>query len=88
VSFFSRFVAGAALTAAAVGYYAKRKHDATGAGYVEVLLALPGDVQRLADELRERSKRALDDGLTAARLREAELELQIESGSSPASTPQ
>jgi len=88
VSFFGRAALGAALAAAAVGYYAKRKHDATGAGYVEVLLALPGDVQRYADDLRERSKRALDEGLVAARAREAELSLQLESGSDPAAPTQ
>jgi hypothetical protein len=88
VSFLSRLALGAALTAAAVGYYAKRKHDATGAGYVEVLLELPGDVQRFADDLRERSKRAVDEGLIAARAREAELTLQLEAGSAAAPAAQ
>jgi hypothetical protein len=88
VSFLGRAALGAALAAAAVGYYAKRKHDATGAGYVEVLLALPGDVQRFADDVRERSKRAVDEGLIAARAREAELTRQLESGSHPAAPTQ
>jgi len=86
VSFLGRVAVGAALAAAAVGYYAKRKHDATGAGYVEVFLALPGDVQRFADDVRERSKRAVDEGLIAARAREAELSLQLEGGSDRAAT--
>ena len=88
MSFLGRAALGAALAAAAAGYYAKRKHEATGAGYVEVLLALPGDVQRLADDLRERSRRALDEGLIAARAREAELTLKLESGSDPAAPKQ
>jgi len=86
VSFFGRVAFGAVLAAAAVGYYAKRKHDATGAGYGEILLGLPGDVQRCADDLRERSRRALDEGLLAARAREAELTLRLEGGSDRAST--
>lgn len=86
MSFFGRAALGAALAAAAVGYYVKRKHDATGAGYSEVLLGLPGDVQRYAADLRERSKRALDEGLQAAREREAELTLRLESGSDRAPT--
>ncbi len=88
MSFFGRLAMSAALTAAAVGYYAKRRHDATGAGYVEVLLELPGDVQRFAEGLRERSKRAVDEGLIAARAREAELTLLLETGSDAAATPQ
>ena len=86
MSFIGRAAVGAALAAAAVGYYAKRKHDATGAGYVEVLLGLPGDVQRFADDLRERSRRAVDEGLLAARTREAELTRQLEGGSDRAAT--
>ncbi len=88
MSFLGRAALGAALAAVAVGYYAKRRHDATGAGYAEVLLALPGDVQRFADDLRERSKRAVDEGLIAARAREAELNLRLESGSDPAAPTQ
>ena len=80
MSFFGKIALVGAVTAAAVGYYAKRKHDETGAGYGEVLLGLPGEVQRFAGELGERSRRALDEGLLAARTREAELELLLESG--------
>jgi hypothetical protein len=80
VSFFGRVTLAAVVTAAAVGYYAKRKHDETGAGYGEVLLGLPGEVRRFADEVGERSRRALDEGLLAGRAREAELDLLLESG--------
>lgn len=79
MSFLGRVAFGAAVAAVAVGYYAKRRHDATGVGYGEILLGLPGDVQRCTTDLRERTKRALDEGLHAARAREAELTRQLES---------
>lgn len=88
MSFLRRVAFGAALGAVAVGYYGKRRHDATGAGYGEILLGLPGDVQRCMTDLRERSKRALDEGLHAARAREAELTRQLDNGNDRASAAQ
>jgi hypothetical protein len=72
-------VGGVALT-----YYVRKRRRITGAGYAQILLQLPADVQRWATEARRRATLALEDGRVAAQAREAEFTRELSSaGASP-----
>jgi hypothetical protein len=76
-------VAGAAVAGAALALYVRRRHRFTGQGYADIIKQLPSDARRWATQTRERAAKALEEGRTAARLREDELTMQLEAAKSP-----
>lgn len=64
---------GAALT-----YYVRKRRAQTGEGYLRILRGLPGDARRWADQTKDRAARALEEGKTAARERDAEFTRQLQ----------
>ena len=77
------FSAGAVVAGAALAMYVRRRHRRTGQSYVQIIKQLPSDAQRWATQTRERAVKALEDGRTAARLREDELTKQLEAAKAP-----
>lgn len=81
------FSAGAAVAGAALALYVRRRHRRTGQSYVQIIKQLPSDAQRWATQTRERAVKALEDGKTAARVREDELTRQLEAAKAPLGAP-
>jgi hypothetical protein len=87
---FGSFVGAAVVTGAGLAYYVYQKRARSGASYLDVIKQLPGEVQRVSAEARQRAVDAVEKGKAAARRRDAELALQLEgAGSRPeaAATP-
>jgi hypothetical protein len=83
-------VGAAVVTGAGLAYYVYQKRARSGASYLDVIKQLPGEVQRVSAEARQRAADAVERGKAAARRRDAELALQLEgAGSRPgaAATP-
>ena len=77
----SRLVIGGLVGGVALTYYVRKRRRSTGAGYVEILLQLPGDAQRWVAQARRRATLALEDGRVAAQAREAEFTRELSSAS-------
>lgn len=73
MAFSSKLMVGGLAAAAAVAYYARRRHARTGEGYTSIIGSLPSDARRWWGRARQDAFLALEDGRTAAREREAEL---------------
>ena len=78
-------LAGAVLAGAALAYYVQQRHIDTGEGYLDIVRQLPADLPRLARDVRRKATLALEDGVSAARRREAEITKQLEAAHVPES---
>jgi CRISPR/Cas system-associated protein Csm6 len=79
---------GAAIVAGAgLAYYVHQRHRRTGFGYLDVIRQLPGEVQRVGDDARRRAAEALEQGIAAAKRRDADLVRRLESAGAPPSDP-
>jgi len=73
----TRLVVGGAVVGVALTYHVRRRRARTGESYLAIIRGLPGDVLRWTDEARDRAALALDEGVTAARRRDAEFGRQL-----------
>ena len=74
---FGSFVSAAVVAGAGLAYYVYQRKTCTGASYLDVIKQLPGEVQRVSSEARQRAAEAVEKGKAAARRRDAELALQL-----------
>jgi len=85
---FGSFVSAAVVAGAGLAYYVHRRKTCTGASYLDVIKELPGQVQRVSTEARQRAAEAVEKGKAAARRRDAELARELEAaGSRSAAEP-
>lgn len=80
---FGSLVGAAVVVGAGLAYYVYQRHERTGQSYLDLVRQLPGEVQRVSAEARQRAAEALEHGKAAARRREAELVRQLEAAGSP-----
>jgi hypothetical protein len=83
MGFSTKLLVGGVVAGAALAYYVKQRHESTGAGYFAVARQLPADAQRWAADARRRAARALEEGRSAARAREAEIDRQLTAARPP-----
>ena len=74
----SSLTVGALAAGTALAYYLQRRHQRTGEDYVDIIRALPGEAQRWTAGARRRAASAIEDGRSAARGREAQIERRLE----------
>lgn len=74
---FGTLVFGVALAGAGVAYYVHDRSRATGESYLEVLRLLPAEASRTYAEVRRRASLAIEDGVSAARRREDEVQNEL-----------
>lgn len=79
----TKLVVSGAVAGVALAYYVRTKHERTGESYLSIVRGLPGDVLRWADGTRARAVRALEEGQTAARDRDAEFLRQLNAAGAP-----
>lgn len=84
---FGSFLGAAVLAGAGLVYYVHHRHQCSGAGYLDVVRQLPGDVQRAGDEVRRRATEAVERGRAAARDRDAELARRLTAAGPSPVTP-
>jgi hypothetical protein len=84
---FGSFLGVAVVAGAGLAYYVHQRHQRTGAGYLDVIKQLPGEVRRAGDEARRRAAEAFEQGKAAARRREADLLRQLKAAGAPPSGP-
>jgi len=89
---FGGLLGAAVVAGAGLAYYVHQRHKRTGMGYLDIVKQLPGDVEHVTDEARRRAAEAFENGVAAARRREAELVKRLEAAGAPpeslAPTPQ
>jgi hypothetical protein len=71
-------VAGAALT-----FYVRSERARTGEGYLQIVRRLPGAALRWVDDTKVRATKALEEGKSAARDRDAEFSRQLLAAGAP-----
>lgn len=76
-------VIGGIAAGAALAYYVRRRRARTGESCPTILKNLPGDTRRWVGGVRRRAVAALEEGKTAARDRDAELDGQLASAGAP-----
>lgn len=74
---FGSLVGAAVVTGAGLAYYVYQRKVHTGASYLDVIKQLPGEVQRVSSDARQRAAEAVERGKAAARHRDAELAQQL-----------
>lgn len=74
----ARLLIGGVAAGAALAYYVKKRHLATGDSYLDIVAQLPSAARRSVSGMKQRATLALEEGKTAARARDAELSGQLE----------
>jgi len=84
---FGGLLGAAVVAGAGLAYYVHQRHKRTGMGYLDIVKQLPGDVEHVTDEARRRAAEAFENGIAAARRREAELVKRLEAAGAPPESP-
>lgn len=84
---FGGLLGAAVVAGAGLAYYVHQRHKRTGMGYLDIVRQLPGDVEHVTDEARRRAAEALENGIAAAKRREADLVKRLEAAGAPAESP-
>lgn len=79
----TRLIVGGVAAGAALAYYVKRRHGATGETYLDILAQLPAVARSSVANVKRRASLALEDGRAAARAAEADFARQLEAAGSP-----
>jgi hypothetical protein len=79
----TRLVVSGAVAGAALAFYVRSRHAETGEGYLQIVRGLPGDALRWVDDTKARATKALEEGKSAARERDAEFAQQLLAAGAP-----
>jgi hypothetical protein len=79
----TKLIVSGAVAGVALSYYVRSRHERTGEGYLHIVRRLPGDALRWADDTKARATKALEEGRSAARVREEEFTRQLLAAGAP-----